>query len=241
MVTESVNCSGAYLLSFAKQAAPRPEYQRVDQEGVLVDETVFHECLDKLAAAEDGDVLPLLLLEGGNGHRSITRHQGGVYPRERIVQGVRCDVLLRLVQNLGERVGICLLGPEGVHALVGPAPEEQVALPHSLPHLTAHDLVAIGRSPPAVLKPAPSVLVGTTRRLHHAIEETSSPPPPAVSAMKLHSFREGRRVTLSAGGSWSVTRLDSCRRPRAYDVHYSAAGTLSRSGAVESAGKRLEP
>src|SRR6266508_273702 len=64
-----------------KEAAPRPQAQRVDHEHVPVAEVAPHQRLDQFTAAEHEQVLTLFL-EPGNGLRSVAPQQRGVLPGE---------------------------------------------------------------------------------------------------------------------------------------------------------------
>ena len=82
--------------------------------------------LDQLAAAQDQDVLARLLLEPGHGLGRVALEQRGVLHGSGSVERRRGDVLLRVVEHLGERV-VGPLGPDLEEVLVGPPPEQQRA------------------------------------------------------------------------------------------------------------------
>ena len=117
---------------------------------------------NELTAAEHDEVHVVMSLELGNRIGGVARQQRGVRPRERLGQGRRHNVLLGVVEHLGEGVRLRLIRPEGGEVLIGPSPEEELGATHALRHFDAHDLIVVRQRPPTVREPAPSVLVRAT-------------------------------------------------------------------------------
>src|SRR4029079_14093900 len=80
------------------------------------------------------------------------------------------DVLGRLVKLLRERV-VPGIRPDLEEVLIRtPAEQDAAAARHPLLSPGHHDLVHVLAGPAAVREPAPVVLAGPARRLHHAVE-----------------------------------------------------------------------
>src|SRR5215211_6777723 len=148
----------------------RPQNQWMNEQQVLVDQAAGDQRANQLAAPENPEVLPRLLLELGHGVDGVALEQLRVLPWERLLQGRRGDVLLRSVEHLGVRI-VLLLGPKAGEVLIGTTTEHEWApFGHPLSHRPAHYLVAIWNRPSAVFEPAARVLIGAAGRLHHAVE-----------------------------------------------------------------------
>jgi hypothetical protein len=161
----SVSSGGAV----GEETAARPEDDRVDRQEVLVDEVASHQRPDQLPAAEDAEVL-VQLFEAGHLLRGVPIEECRVTPRQRLGQRGGRDVLLAVVEHLGEGI-VRSVGPYGGEVQIGSSPQEQrTALSHPLSHDRTHDLVAIGRGPTAVRKAPAAVFIGAGRSLHHTIE-----------------------------------------------------------------------
>ena len=70
-----------------------PQDYGVDHQAVLVDEVVLHQRPHQLPAAEDEDVIAVLLLQPPNSLGDVTLEQGRVFPLQRLLEGRRGDVL----------------------------------------------------------------------------------------------------------------------------------------------------
>ena len=76
-----------------EEALAFPHDYGVDHQAVLVDEVVLHQRPHQLPAAEDEDVIAVLLLQPPNSLGDVTLKQGRVVPLQRLLEGRRGDVL----------------------------------------------------------------------------------------------------------------------------------------------------
>src|SRR5262245_36689022 len=99
----------------------------------------------------------------------ITAYVLRVLPVETI-ETTRDDVFRRLVERLRDRV-VALVRPVGREDLVGPASQKHVELTgDSLANGLAQGVVQEGHGPASVGEPVPRILLGTTGRLHDAVQ-----------------------------------------------------------------------
>src|SRR5205823_9022509 len=153
-----------------EETAPRSQHDRVDQQDKPVDEVACHQRLDQFSTAEDHQILSRRLLEPGYGVGGVAFEECGVAPRKRLLQGSRRDVLLGVVEDVGEGI-VPLFGPETGEVLVGPPPQqERPTSGHALRRRRAGDGIHPWGRPAAVLGAAAPVLVGAARCLHGAVE-----------------------------------------------------------------------
>ena len=80
------NRSAAKDCPIWEETPPSPQDQRVNHQQVLVDEIVGRQRLDQLAAAHDGDILFLMLLEAGHRLGHVAFEERGVAPWKRFLQ-----------------------------------------------------------------------------------------------------------------------------------------------------------
>src|SRR5215210_3574647 len=84
---------GPRLSHVLEEAFAWPDDDREDHQAVLVDEIVLHERPCQFPAAEDQDVLAVLLLEPRNCLGDVPLDEGRVVPLQRLLQRPRGDVL----------------------------------------------------------------------------------------------------------------------------------------------------
>src|SRR4029453_15034860 len=100
---------------------------------------------------EHDQILTQAGLELCGGLARVPAQQRGVFPGERFGQGPRRNVLLRTVEDLGERVRLRGLRPERRKLLVGAPPREpRAARGHALGGASPHAPVGVAAPPPAV-------------------------------------------------------------------------------------------
>jgi hypothetical protein len=142
----------------------------VDHQQVLVDELVWQQGADQLAAAHDHEVAGHTLLERGDGTGNVAVQESRVGPVESRGGASRGNVLLGAV----ERVLVwAALGVPGAQHLLVTAPAKQqptVGPTHPLAECLGHVLVVAGDRPSAVAEATTGVLVGSTGGLHDTVE-----------------------------------------------------------------------
>ena len=82
----------------------------MDLEGELVDQAVWKERPDELAAAQDHEILVELRLEPRYGVGDVAGEKHRVGPRKRLFERGRGNIFLGVVQGLGERLVVRLVG-----------------------------------------------------------------------------------------------------------------------------------
>ena len=136
----------------------------------LVDQVVLEQRVHELLAAVGEDVLAGRRLELPHRLDDVVADDGRVAP-DRLLEGLRDDVLRRRVHHVAEEVA-------GRHRLervrVGdvrlPAEQERVGVLHERAECAADVVVPVGHGPAAVPEAAVGVLVGAAGSLHHAVE-----------------------------------------------------------------------
>src|SRR5258708_34211825 len=170
---------GRHALDKAKRVARAPigeepparsEDERVNEQNEVVDEPLSQERLNENTAAEDDKILARRRFQSGDGGGRVAHEKRGVLPREGLLQRGGYDVLLGVVEDWSEGI-IGAAGPDFEEIFVGPPPEEELgAARHALAHLLALDRVVVRHGPAAVLEVAAWIFIGSTGRLHDAVE-----------------------------------------------------------------------